>query len=110
MGNSHKEIEILWTRLKNFPAMSDFEKPLPLHFKRPLIHQSNPILNALHLQGSQSNIHICVCVCVCVCVCFHLVKKLAIDWDFIPEVKISIKHVINSEVKNIANSSFVLML
>ena len=36
--------------------------------------------------------------------------KEAIDWCFIPEVKVSIKHVIDSEVNNMTNSSLALML
>ena len=32
-----------------------------------------------------------------------------IDWDFVLEVKVLIKHVINLEVKNITKSSLALM-
>ena len=37
-------------------------------------------------------------------------SKEVIDWDFVLEVKVSIKHVINSEVKNIAKASLARML
>ena len=58
---------------------------------------TNPTLSALHLQGLKSNI----------IVHFHLIDKQLIG---IPEMKPSMKHVINLEVKNITKSSLTLRL
>ena len=63
---------------------------------------TNLMLSALHLQGSKSN------MCVCVRVRVLPLNKETIDWDFIREVKSSIKHVINLEVENITEPSLAL--
>ena len=57
-------------------------------------YPQKPILSALHLQGPKIHyIH------------SLLPSEQAIDWDIILEVKLSIKHVINLEIKNITRSS-----
>ena len=66
-----------WTRPKIVARPAQLrKKTLPLHSWRPLDYN--------------------------ICVHFHLVNK-AIDWDFIPEVKPSMKNVINLEVKKLQN-------
>ena len=59
----------------------------------------DPILSALHLQGLESDLY----------VYFHLVNK-QFDWDCIPEVKPSVKHVLNLEVNNITKSLLAFRL
>ena len=44
------------------------------------------------------------------CLWAVLINKEAIDWDFIPEVKASIKDVIELEVKHITKFSLKLRL
>lgn len=77
------------------PASPDLEKTIALAFCEGHL-STNPILIALHLQGPR--------VCVCECVREREISNEAIDWDFISEVTVSIKHVLNLEVKNITKN------
>ena len=82
------------------PSLLDFEKKidsLPFHSWMLLVQF--PILSAYHLQGPKSKIYV------------HFpLSKQAINWDFIHEVKLSIKHVINLEVQSITKSSILCIL
>jgi hypothetical protein len=52
---------------------------------------TNPILTALHLQSSKSNIYLSIYLSIC----SLPLSIYAFDWDFIIKVKLSIKHVID---------------
>ena len=80
-GSLSKKIDLKKIRTINYyPRRPTFKKPLCLRIWRPLVHKTYIECTSFSRSKLQS-----------VYVHFHLVSK-KIDWDFIPDMKLSIKH------------------